>query len=98
LICLEHIWKDIKAGLDEIKGKHPNFADIAAHEVFQPGQCEERRRPHSDSEILEQDGQSKCPLLEKRKKLRVGIRRVLNTYTYAPLFNEYLEVQEMVAD
>jgi hypothetical protein len=26
-----------------------------------------------------------------RKKLRVGVPRVLNIYTYAPLFNEYLE-------
>ncbi len=29
--------------------------------------------------------------MEKRKKLRVGIPRVLNIYTYAPLFNGYLE-------
>ena len=28
--------KDIKAGLDEIKEKHPNFVDMAAHEVFRP--------------------------------------------------------------
>ena len=28
--------KDIKAGLDEIKDKHPNFVDIAAKEVFRP--------------------------------------------------------------
>ena len=29
--------------------------------------------------------------MENRKKLRVGIPRVLNIYTYAPLFNGYLE-------
>ena len=29
-------------------------------------------------------------LMENRKKLRVGIPRVLNIYTYAPLFNGYL--------
>ena len=29
--------------------------------------------------------------MEGRKKLRVGIPRVLNIYTYAPLFNGYLE-------
>src|SRR6202789_2394029 len=28
--------KDIKAGLDEIKGKYPNFVDFAAREVFRP--------------------------------------------------------------
>ena len=29
--------------------------------------------------------------MEKRKKLRIGIPRVLNIYTYAPLFNGYFE-------
>ena len=33
----------------------------------------------------------RVPLMENRKKLRVGIPRVLNIYTYAPLFNGYLE-------
>jgi len=28
--------KDIKAGIDEIKDKYPNFVDFAAHEVFRP--------------------------------------------------------------
>src|SRR6202021_3914561 len=28
--------KDIKAGIDEIKDKYPNFVDYAAHEVFGP--------------------------------------------------------------
>jgi predicted nucleotide-binding protein (sugar kinase/HSP70/actin superfamily) len=30
-------------------------------------------------------------LMEKRKNLRIGIPRVLNIYTYAPLFNGYFE-------
>ena len=29
--------------------------------------------------------------MENRKKLRIGIPRVLNIYSYAPLFNGYLE-------
>jgi predicted nucleotide-binding protein (sugar kinase/HSP70/actin superfamily) len=33
----------------------------------------------------------RIPLMERRKKIRVGIPRVLNIYTYAPLFNGYLE-------
>ena len=28
--------KDIKAGIDQIKDKYPNFVDFAAHEVFRP--------------------------------------------------------------
>ena len=49
--------KDIKAGLDEIKDKHPNFVDMAAHEVFRPVNREECGRSDSDGEILEQGGQ-----------------------------------------
>ena len=31
--------KDIKAGLDQIKDAHPNFVDMAAHEVFRPAKA-----------------------------------------------------------
>ena len=46
--------KDIKAGIDQIKDKYPNFVDFAAHEVFRPVNAEERGRSDSRDEILEQ--------------------------------------------
>src|SRR5580700_10823185 len=83
--------KDIKAGLDEIKGKHPNFVDIAAHEVFRPVNAKSVADPIPVAKFWNKTAKERIPLMEKRKKLRVGIPRVLNIYTYAPLFNGYLE-------
>src|SRR6266478_9057663 len=83
--------KDIKAGLDEIKDKHPNFVDIAAHEVFRPVNAKSVADPVPVATFWNKAGKERIPLMESRKKLRVGIPRVLNIYTYAPLFNGYLE-------
>ena len=83
--------KDIKAGIDEIKGKYPNFVDFAAHEVFRPVNAKSVADPIPVTSFWKKTGKERIPLMEKRKKLRVGIPRVLNIYTYAPLFNGYLE-------
>jgi predicted CoA-substrate-specific enzyme activase len=83
--------KDIKAGIDEIKGKYPNFVDFAAHEVFRPVNAKSVADPLPKTSFWNKTGAERIPLMEKRKKLRVGIPRVLNIYTYAPLFNGYLE-------
>src|SRR5579872_3149531 len=83
--------KDIKAGLDEIKDKHPNFVDIAAHEVFRPVNAKSVADPMPAATFWNKSAKARIPLMESRKKLRIGIPRVLNIYTYAPLFNGYLE-------
>ncbi len=85
--------KDIKSELDKIKAKHPNFVDMAAHEVFRPVNAK------SVADPLPTRGwagwakgvKERRDLMEKRKTLRIGIPRVLNIYTYAPLFNGYFE-------
>jgi len=85
--------KDIKAGIDEIKDKYPNFVDFAAHEVFRPINAKSVADPIPATTFWNKSGKNKerISLMEARKKLRVGIPRVLNIYTYAPLFNGYLE-------
>jgi predicted CoA-substrate-specific enzyme activase len=83
--------KDIKAGIDEVKGKYPNFVDFAAHEVFRPVNAKSVADPLPKTTFWNKTGKERIPLMEKRKKLRIGIPRVLNIYTYAPLFNGYLE-------
>jgi len=85
--------KEIKAGLDSIRAQHPNFVDYASKEVFRPVNAKNVADPlptkgwagwkKSDKERRE--------LMENRKTIRVGIPRVLNIYTYAPLFNAYFE-------
>src|SRR5580658_1010030 len=83
--------KEIKAGIDEIKDKYPNFVDFAAHEVFRPVNPKTVADPVPVTKFWNKAAKERIPLMENRKKLRVGIPRVLNIYTYAPLFNGYLE-------
>jgi len=85
--------KEIKKGLDQLKDAHPNFVDMASKEVFRP------TNPKSVADPLPARGwagwskaaKERVALMENRKKIRIGIPRVLNIYTYAPLFNGYLE-------
>jgi len=83
--------KNIKATIDEIKEKYVNFVDIAAREVFRPVNPKSVADPIPIAKFWNQPAKERIPLMENRKKLRVGIPRVLNIYTYAPLFNGYLE-------
>jgi predicted CoA-substrate-specific enzyme activase len=85
--------KDIKAGLDQLKDKYPNFVDIAAHEVFRPINAKSVADPIPTKGWMgwSKGAKERAALMEGRKKLRVGIPRVLNAYAYAPLFNGYLE-------
>jgi predicted CoA-substrate-specific enzyme activase len=85
--------KDIKAGLDQIREKHPNFVDYASKEAFRPTNAK------SVADSIPAKGwtgyskvqKERIALMQNRGKLRIGIPRVLNIYTYAPLFNAYFE-------
>ena len=85
--------KDIKSELDKIKAKHPNFVDMAAHEVFRPVNAKNVSDPLPTRGWAgwKKADKERHDLMEKRKNLRIGIPRVLNIYTYAPLFNGYFE-------
>jgi len=85
--------KDIKAGLDKIRDQHPNFVDYAAHEVFRPTNAKSVADPLPTKGWAgwAKGAKERCALMENRKKLRIGIPRVLNIYSYAPLFNAYFE-------
>ncbi len=85
--------KEIKAGLDKLRDQHPNFVDMASKEVFRPTNAKNIADPlptKSWSGWKKGDKERRA-LMENRKNVRVGIPRVLNIYTYAPLFNAYLE-------
>ncbi len=82
--------KDIKAGLDRIRDQYPNFVDFASKEVFRPTNA----KNISDSlpaRAWSKAAKQRIGLMQNRSKLRIGIPRVLNIYTYAPLFNAYFE-------
>jgi predicted CoA-substrate-specific enzyme activase len=85
--------KEIKAGLDKIRDQHPNFVDMASKEVFRPTNAKSVADPLPTRGWAgwSKGAKERRGLMENRKKVRVGIPRVLNIYTYAPLFNAYLE-------
>jgi predicted CoA-substrate-specific enzyme activase len=85
--------KDIKSGLDAIRAQHPNFVDYAAKEVFRPTNAKSVADPPPTRSWTgwKKGDKERAALMENRKKIRIGIPRVLNIYTYAPLFNAYFE-------
>ncbi len=84
--------KDIKAGLDKIRDQHPNFVDYASKEVFRPTNAKSVADPlPTRLGRWSKGAKERLALMENRSKLRIGIPRVLNIYTYAPLFNAYFE-------
>ncbi len=60
--------RDIKAGLDEIKGKYPNFVDFAAHEVFRPVNAKSVADPIPSAKFWNKAAKERIALMEKRKK------------------------------
>lgn len=82
--------KGIKGELDTIKAANPNFVDIAAHEVFKF-----RETPNVSDPIptwaLTKAGKQRIEQMKKRKDIRIGIPRVLNMYSVAPVFNAYFQ-------
>ena len=85
--------KDIKSGLDAIRAKHPNYVDYASKEVFRPTNAKSVADPLPTKNWAgwRKGDKERRALMENRKNLRIGIPRVLNIYTYAPLFNAYFE-------
>jgi predicted CoA-substrate-specific enzyme activase len=85
--------KDIKDGLDKIREKHPNFVDVASKEVFRPTNAKSVADPLPTRGWAgwSKGAKERRALMENRGKVRIGIPRVLNIYTYAPLFNAYFE-------
>jgi predicted CoA-substrate-specific enzyme activase len=82
--------KGIKAGLDQIRQQHPNFVDFASKEVFRPTNAKNIADP-IPSRAWTKAAKERVARMQNRVKLRIGIPRVLNIYTYAPLFNGYFE-------
>jgi len=83
--------KDIKADIDKVKAVNPNFVDIAAHDVFRHRDVEiiSDSVPIAKGLFISKATKERASLMEQRKDFRVGIPRLLNTYTYAPFFNAY---------
>jgi predicted nucleotide-binding protein (sugar kinase/HSP70/actin superfamily) len=83
--------KDIKADIDKIKAVNPNYVDIAARDVFRHHDVEivADSMPATKGLFISKATKERASLIKQRKEFRVGIPRLLNTYTYAPFFNAY---------
>jgi predicted nucleotide-binding protein (sugar kinase/HSP70/actin superfamily) len=83
--------KGIKADIDKIKAANPNFVDIAAHDVFRHREVSNVADaiPNAKGLFVSRATKERAALIGRRKEFRIGIPRLLNTYTYAPLFNAY---------
>ncbi len=84
--------KEIKAGLDTVKDANPNFVDIAARDAFKARNIKVIADPiPSKSWLTTKSTKDRIALMENRKNIKIGIPRVLNVYTYAPVFSAYLQ-------
>jgi predicted CoA-substrate-specific enzyme activase len=82
--------KDIKAELDKIRDQHPNFVDMASKEVFRPTNAKNVADP-VPTRAWTKATKQRVALMQNRRQFRIGIPRVLNIYSYAPLFSAYFE-------
>ncbi len=77
------------AGVKAICADNPDFVDIAAREVWRA------QRPSLVADVAARPASARRPwgraAARPRTEFRVGVPRVLNMYSYAPLFSAYLE-------
>ena len=82
--------REATRGLDAIREANPNLVDTASRAVWTP----QRPQPVADpmpARAWTAVARRRVAQMRRRPQLRVGIPRVLNLYTYAPLFSAYLE-------
>ncbi len=82
--------KVIKKGMDEKKRENPNMVEIAAKAVWRPTNPPDVSDPPPRFAITAWQ-KKRRELVERRKRLRIGIPRVLNMYSLNPLFSAYFE-------
>ena len=82
--------KQIKAEIDRVMQENPNLADFAAREAFRPRNCS-LVADSIPARNWSHEARQRADRMRRRRGLRVGIPRVLNSYLYAPLFSAYLQ-------
>ena len=81
--------RQIKGNLDRVKNANPNFVEMAAKAVFRVPEAPlvADAQPRL---ALTAAARRRVELMKKRAAVRIGIPRVLNMYSMAPLFTGYL--------
>jgi predicted CoA-substrate-specific enzyme activase len=78
----------IKGDIDKVKKANPNYVEIAAREVFKVQSVPLVADPPPKLQITPAQ-KKRAELMKKRETLRIGMPRVLNMYSVAPVFTGY---------
>lgn len=87
----------IKARIEEAKEANPSFVEIAGKEAFRPQKVERVPEPRPPLSVRLNPARRRrwdkrrAASRERRASITIGMPRVLNLYTYAPLFRGYFE-------
>jgi activator of 2-hydroxyglutaryl-CoA dehydratase/predicted nucleotide-binding protein (sugar kinase/HSP70/actin superfamily) len=82
--------REIKSAIDAVKARTPNLVAFAAREVWRP----RHPAPVADPPpafAWTRAARARAARYRERPRVRVGIPRVFNMYSLAPLFSAYLE-------
>ncbi|HUQ91802.1 MAG TPA: BadF/BadG/BcrA/BcrD ATPase family protein, partial [Bryobacteraceae bacterium] len=80
--------RKIKGDLDTVKKANPNFVEIAARQVFRVPDVPLVADPAPKFQFT-QVQKKRAEMLKKRGEIRIGMPRVLNMYSMAPVFTAY---------
>jgi predicted CoA-substrate-specific enzyme activase len=82
--------RSIKAGLDKIKSENPNLVEVAARSAFRTTGTPAQPDPPPRLTLTAAQKQ-RAELMKRRGEIRIGMPRVLNMYSQAPVFMGYFE-------
>lgn len=80
--------RNIKGGLDKMKKENPNFVEVAARQVFKVMEAPLVADPLPKFTFTAAQ-KKRAELMKRRQELRIGMPRVLNMYSQAPVFTGY---------
>jgi predicted CoA-substrate-specific enzyme activase len=82
--------RNIKADLDKIKGENPNLVEVAAKAVFRQTGAPLVADPLPRFALTGAQ-KKRAELVKRRAEIKIGMPRVLNMYSQAPVFMGYFE-------
>src|SRR5579884_1034692 len=89
--------REIKKGLDQMKKDNPNMAEVGARYAFRSYEPPLVADPLPKMAITSRQ-KRRAELMKRRKDLRIGIPRILNMYSVAPIFSAYFEALGIPAE
>lgn len=95
--------RQIKKGMDAVKGANPNFVEIWAREAFKPPAVDDVADalpsiPRLALPAVRRAAARRRAAMENRALVRIGLPRVLNMYSQAPFFLAYFQSLGVPAD